>query len=83
MRHPSSASRYGPKFTFKTVKHPGGVLVWGAFSGNQGRAGLYFLPKNVTMKGSNYIYAFREHLLTFWRIHQCDHLTNYGPRLKS
>ena len=53
--HPSSALRFDSKFTVKTMKHPGSVIVWGAFSGNMGRAGLYFLPKNATMKGSIYI----------------------------
>ena len=55
VRRPSSASRHDPKFTVKTMKHPVSVMVWGAFSGNLGRVGLYFLPKNVTIKGSIYI----------------------------
>ena len=65
VRRPSSASRYGPKFTVKTMKDPGSVMVWGAFSGNLGRAGLYFLKKNVTMKGSTNINILKEHLCTF------------------
>lgn len=68
VRRPSTASRYDPKYTVKTVKHPDSVMVWGAFSGNMGRGGLYFLPKNVTMKGSNYIKVLEEHLLPFWDI---------------
>ena len=55
VRRPSTVSRFNPKFTVKTVKHPASVMVWGAFSENMGRPGLYVLPKNVTMKGSNYI----------------------------
>jgi len=39
---------------------------------------LYFLPKNVTMRGSNYINVLKEHLLAFWRIHQCDHVMHDG-----
>ena len=59
-------------------------MVWGAFSGNMGRAGLYFLPKNITMKGSNYIEVLKEHLLTFWGIHQCHHFMHDGaPAHKS
>ena len=37
VRHPSRPSRYDPKFTVNTIKHPGRVKVWGAFSGNLGR----------------------------------------------
>ena len=84
VRRPSTASRYDPKYTVKTMTHPGSVMVWGAFSGNMGRAGLYFLPRNVTMKGSNYITVLKDHLLTFWRIHQCDHFMHDGaPAHKS
>ena len=37
---PSSASRYDPKFTVKTMKHPGSVMMWEALSGNLSRAGF-------------------------------------------
>ena len=67
VRRPSSASRYDPKFTVKTMKHPVSVMVWGDFSGNLGRAGLYLLPKNVTKKGNIYINILKEHFLIFWR----------------
>ena len=49
LRRPRSASRYDPKLAIKTTKYPGSVMVWGAFSGNLGQAGLYFLPKNLAM----------------------------------
>ena len=45
VRHPSSASRYDPKLTVKTMKDPGSVIVGGIFSKNLGRAGLHFLLK--------------------------------------
>ena len=54
VRRPSSASRYDQKLTVKTMKGPGSVMVWGVFSKNLGRAGLYFVPKSVTFKGSIY-----------------------------
>ncbi|KAK3887063.1 hypothetical protein Pcinc_008835 [Petrolisthes cinctipes] len=38
VRRPKNVSRYDPKFTIKTTKHPESVMVWGAFSGIQGRA---------------------------------------------
>ncbi|KAG7158960.1 Transposable element Tcb2 transposase-like 3 [Homarus americanus] len=40
--------------------------------------GLYFLPKNVTMKGTNYIEVLRDHMLPFWPIHQCHHFMHDG-----
>lgn len=84
IRRPSYVSRYDPRYTVKTVKHPDSVMVWGAFSGNKGRGGLYFLPKNITMKSTNYIEVLREHLLTFWDIHECDFFMQDGaPAHKS
>lgn len=84
VRRPRDISRYDPKYTVKTVKHPDSVMVWGAFSGNKGRSGLYFLPKNVTMKGANYVEVLREHLLTFWDIHECTHfMHDSAPAHKS
>ena len=62
VHRPTSASRYDPKFTVKTAKHSDSVVGWGAFSGNLSRAGLYFFPKNVTIKGSIFINILKEHL---------------------
>ena len=36
VHRPINASRYDPKFTVKTTKHPGSVVVLGAFSRNLG-----------------------------------------------
>ena len=84
VRRPSTASRFDPKFTDKTVKHPVSVMVWDAFSGNMGHAGLYFLPENVIMKRSNYNHVLKDHMLAFWRIHQCDHfMHDRAPAHKS
>nr|CAH7716389.1 unnamed protein product [Callosobruchus chinensis] len=71
LRRPSNVSRYDPKYTIKTVRHPDSVMVWGAFSGVKGRAGLHFLPKGQTMKASNYIDVLKEHMVIFMGIHQC------------
>ena len=46
VRRPHASNRFDPRFTVPTVKHPDSIMVWGAFSGEVGRAGLYFLPKN-------------------------------------
>ena len=48
VRRPKGVSLFDPRYTVKTFKQPDSVMVWGAFSGNCGKAGLYFLPKNVT-----------------------------------
>lgn len=66
VRCPKDVSRYDLRYTVKTVKHPDSVMVWGAFSGNKGRGGLYFLPRNVTMKGRNHVDVLRDHLLDFF-----------------
>lgn len=72
VRRPSTVSRYDPQYTVKTIKHPDSVMIWGCFSGEKGRGGLYFLPKNVTMKGANYIDVLRGHMLPFYQIHSCE-----------
>ena len=78
VRRPQGVSRYASMYTIKTVKHPESVMVWGAFSGNKGRGGLYFLPKNVTMRGDNYLRVLDQHMLLFWDIHQCNHFMQDG-----
>ena len=78
VRRPQGVSRYASKYTIKTAKHPESVMVWGAFSGNKGRGGLYFLPKNVTMRGDNYLRVLDQHMLPFWDIHQCNHFMQDG-----
>lgn len=72
VRQPLGASRYDSKYTVKTVKHPESVMVWGCFSGSNGRGGLYFLPKNETMNGNRYQEVLKDHLLPFWTIHGCN-----------
>ena len=56
VRRPPGVSRC----TIKIVKYPESIMVWRAFSGDMGRVGLHFPPKNVTMRGDNYLrYHFR------------------------
>ena len=64
VRRTSSSNRYDPRYTVPTVKYPQSVMVWGAFSGDKGTAGLLFLPKNVMMNGdccvsTSDLYLFR------------------------
>ena len=42
---PSGVSRYDSRYIIKTVKHPKSVMVWGDFSEDKGRGGLYLIPK--------------------------------------
>lgn len=72
VRRPEGSNRYDPKYTIKTVKHPDSVMMWGAYSGKMGRAGMYFLPKKCTMNGERYITVLEEHLLNFFELHDCQ-----------
>ena len=42
VRRPSGVSRFDFMYIIKTVKHPKSVMVWGDFSGDKDRGGLYF-----------------------------------------
>lgn len=69
VRRPKCSSRYDTKFAVKTVKHLDRVMIWDTFCSEKGRAGLYFLPKNMTMNGSKYLEVSQYHLLQFWPLH--------------
>ena len=75
---PSGVSRYDSRYIIKTVKHPKNVMVWGDFSGDKGREGLYFFPKNVTMRGDSYLRFLDHHMLPFWDIRRCNHFMQDG-----
>ena len=49
VRRLSSESWYDSKFAIEIMKYFGSVMVWGAFRGNLGWDGLYFLLKNITI----------------------------------
>ena len=70
--------RFNPKYCSPTVKHSPSVMVWGAFSGVRGRAGIFFLPPNVKMNGERYCQVLNEHLLGFMERHQCTHFLHDG-----
>ena len=74
VRRPSGVSRY----IIKTVKHPKSVMVWGVFSGDKGRGGLYFLPNNVTMRRDNYLRVLDHHMPLFSDIRRCNHFMQDG-----
>ena len=62
VRHSHDSNKFDPRFTVPTVKHPDSIMVWGAFSGEMGRAGLYFLPKNKKMNSDQYVKVLEEHM---------------------
>ena len=65
-------SRFHPRYTGKTVKHPYSLMIWGAFSGIAGKAGLEFLPKGVTMNAKRYKAILQKHLPNFLEQHGCN-----------
>ena len=75
---PSGVSRYDSRYIFKTVKHPKSLMVWGDFSGDKGRGGLYFFSKNVTMRGDSYLRVLHHHMLPFCDIRRCNHFMQDG-----
>ena len=58
-------------------------MIWGVFSGNNGRWGLFFLSNNITLDGGNYLEILEQHMLTIWNIYQChDSLHDGAPPRK-
>ena len=47
-------------------------MVWGCFSGEKGRGGLYFLPKNKKMNAELYLQVLEEHMLNFYHIYSSE-----------
>ena len=78
VRSPSGVSRYDSRYIIKTVKHPKSVMVWGDFSGDKGRRDLYFIPKNVTIRGDSYLRVLDHHMLPFWDIRRRNHFMQDG-----
>ena len=66
---PRSSDRFDPRYTVPTVKHSQSVMVWGCFSGEKGRRGLYFFPQNKKMNAKLYLQVLEEHMLNFYHVH--------------
>ena len=77
-RKMGTMERYKQKHCIATVKKPGSVMVWGAFSGAVGRGGLFFLEEGVTMRAVNYLEVLKDHLLLFYRTHGCKFFLQDG-----
>lgn len=78
VRRPMGSDRYDTKYTVKTVKFPADVMVWGCFSGEKGRGGLYFLEKDVNMNGALYVDVLKNHMLPFYEKHENPHFLQDG-----
>jgi hypothetical protein len=78
VQRPSTVSCYKQRYTVTTVKHSPSVMVWGCFSGQKGRGGLYFLPKNCTKNGERYKEVLDDHLIPFMRLHKSNYFLQGG-----
>ena len=78
VRRPLKSNRYDPRYTVKTVKHPAQVMVWGCFTGANGRGGLYFLPTGQMMNGETYKTVLEDHLLPFMTTFRATHFLQDG-----
>ena len=68
VRCPISSDRADPRYTVPTVEHLQLVMVWGGFSGEKERGGLYFLPNNKKMNADLYLQFLEDHMLNFYNI---------------
>ena len=66
---PRSSDHFDPTYRVPTVKHSQSVMVWGCFSGEKGRGGLYFLPNNKKMNADLYLQVLDNHMLNFYNIY--------------
>lgn len=78
VRRPSGSNRFDPRYTSLSVKHPDSVMIWGCFSGNGGRGGMYPMPKNVTMNAERYEGVLQGHLLFWMDNFRCTHFLQDG-----
>ena len=83
VRRDPGSSRYDSKSTVNTVKYPESVMVWGVFSGNNGRWGIFFLCKNITLTGANYLEVLEQHMLPIWDIHKCHPFMHDGAPVRT
>jgi hypothetical protein len=73
VRWPIYSNSFDSRFTVKTVKQVDSGMIWGCFSGPEGCGGLYFLPKNTTMRGEYYKTVLKDHLTSFMAIYCLTH----------
>ena len=73
MRRPANSNRFDPRYTTPTVKHPPSVMIWSSFSGQGGKAGLYFFLKGQTMNARIYHQVLQRHMTHYFELHGCSH----------
>ena len=78
VRRPLMMSRYHQRYVNKTVKHSPSVMVWGCFSGKEGRGSLYFLPPKTTMNSDRYMEVLKEKLFPWMQLHRVDKFLQDG-----
>ena len=70
---PRSSDHFDSRYTVLTVvKHLQSAMVWGCFSGEKGRGGLYFLPNNKKMNADLYLQVLEDHMLNFYNIYSSE-----------
>ena len=72
VQRPRSSDCFEPQYTMPTVKHLQSVMVLGCFSGEKGRGGLYFLPKNKKMIANLYLQVLEDYMLNFYNIRDIE-----------
>lgn len=71
-------TRHDTRYCVSSAKQSAKVMVWGAFSGKRGRAGLWFMPQGTTMNSRVYREVLEDHLLPFMTIHDTEYLLQDG-----
>lgn len=84
VRRPPGSNRYDQRYVRSTVKHPQSQMVWGCFSGEGGRASLWFLPPGSTMNQTTYLECLESKMLPIARDRKIDYfLQDSAPCHKS
>jgi transposase len=70
--------RNDPKYCTSAVKQCAKLMVWGSFSGNSGRGGIWFMPPGQTITAAVYTDVLQNKLLHFREIHQVRYFQHDG-----
>lgn len=76
VRRPEN-QRFNVRYTQPVVKHSPSLMVWGGITA-QGRAGLHFMPPNVTVNSQRYLQILKEKLQLWLAIRNCTILMHDG-----
>ena len=70
--------QYDTRYCTSAVKQASKLMVWGAFSGKRGHAGIWFMPSNQTMNAKVYKEVLKKELLPFVRTYEIDYFLHDG-----